>query len=324
LYDKMKKFSEMLVKCGEGGFSNEIVRKRRTYGGFTANTGKAVSRLGVETAMLGMFGKNRIDSVFGEFTESSNLVSVGEPAISQIYEFPDGKIMLPYIQEIMGFNWHSLTEAIDADALKAMFMDADIIALGYWSLLPAFDDVVAQVCGRFLNTTKQQRMFFDLADIRKRDRTSLEETLKKLAVLNQKIPMTLSLNEHEAALLFSYYGQTFTQDAQQANAQTESVRNAIGLDELVVHTPHFATSVSATEGYCTVTQHYCENPVITTGAGDNFNGGYLAALLKKLPMAERLTAANATTGFYVSHGYSPSKTEMLDTLPAYEDVAVYK
>ena len=314
LYERMLDFSETLVKCDEGGFSNEIIRKRRSYGGFTANTSKAVSRLGIPVTMLGMFGQNGVDQVFAGFSGTNRLISVGAPGICQIYEFSDGKLMLPYIQEVMGFNWKSLTSAVDESELKALFMDADLIALGYWSLMPAFNEIVAGICRLIWDSDKKQRMFFDFADIRKRDRQSLESTLQHLAAADKQVPMTLSLNEHEAALLFSYYGETLVEEITGAGAQTEKIRNIIGLDELVVHTPYFAAAASAPEGYVAVPQHYCTSPVITTGAGDNFNGGYLASYLKGLNMAERLAVANAVTYQYVSLGHSPDKDEMLAEL----------
>jgi len=42
LFDRMRDFAKSVYDCGEGGYANEIIRKRRFYGGFTANTGKAL------------------------------------------------------------------------------------------------------------------------------------------------------------------------------------------------------------------------------------------------------------------------------------------
>ena len=311
LFDRMLDFSEALVKCYEGGFSQEIVRKRRSYGGFTANTSRAVSRLGAPITILGMFGGSGIDPVFEAFAEAGELISVGEPGLCQVYEFTDGKLMLPYIQEVMDFSWENLTNAVDEGELKKLFTGSDIIALGYWSLMPAFDEIVEKVCGLVRGGAGPRRMFFDFADIRKRDRQSLENTLERLEALGSQMPMTLSLNEHEAAILFSYYGEDLAQEAAGADERTERVRNRIGLDELVVHSPYFAAAASASEGSCVLEQDYCKAPIITTGAGDNFNGGYLVAHLKGLGMAERLAVANAVTYLYVSTGRSPDKETTL-------------
>jgi len=48
---------------------------------------------------------------------------------------------------------------------------------------------------------------------------------------------------------------------------------------------------------------------ITTGAGDNFNGGYISACMRygALNLRERLFVANAVTGSYVRNGVSPDR-----------------
>jgi len=315
LFEKLTDFSKALSASEEGGFTNEIVRKRRTYGGFVANTGKAVFRLGVRPVLLGMFGQDGIDSVFSEFEEFTELVPVGDPGICQIFEFTDGKIMLPFIQEVLSFDWHALTKVIDEKALKTMFADAAVIALGYWTLMPAFDEIVTRICEMLKGIPGKRRMFFDFADIRKSERSSLENSLGKLAGLNEQIPMTLSLNEHEAGHLFSFYGETFdAQDPEGADAMTERVRNALGLDELIAHTPYYAAAASVSEGSCVAIQNYCTSPVITTGAGDNFNGGYMVAMLKGMSLSERLTIGNAVTYLYVSGGHCPYKDELFALL----------
>jgi sugar/nucleoside kinase (ribokinase family) len=314
LFEKLSDYNQAMASCGGGGFSNEILRKRQSYGGFTANTGKAILKLGVKPAMLGMFGVDRIEPVFAEFAETTKLTSVGDPGISVVYEFTDGKLMLTYIQEVMGFCWSSMTEIIDEDVLKALFTDADIIALGYWALTPDFDNIVEQICRLMHGNEKKQRMFFDFSDLRRRDEASLKNSIEKLGAFGRQIPMTLSLNEHEAEMLFAYYGESFLLEADGAGEQTERVRGATGFDELIVHTPYFAVSASVSEGVYVVPQHYCEAPVITAGAGDNFNGGYIISALKGLDMTERLRVANATTYQYLKNGHSPDMEELFAEL----------
>ena len=314
LYEKMSHFSQTLAGFEEGGFSNEIILKRNSPGGFTANTSKAILALEANILMLGMFGKNSIDPVFEFFEKSGDVISVGDPGLVTIYEFTDGKIMLVYLEEVMGFNWQSMMEAIDEDKLKSIYMDADIIGLGYWSLMPAFEEIVTKICELIKDNPKKQRMFFDFADIQKKERSSLESTLVMLSELNKQVPMTLSLNEHEAALMYSYYGETMAQEAEGADTQCEKVRSIIGLDELVVHTPYFAVAASVSEGSCVVKQNYCASPIITVGAGDHFNRGYMTAALKGLSIEERLTVGNAVTYLFLSRGKAPTKEELLEEL----------
>ncbi|MCL2665740.1 MAG: hypothetical protein FWE82_09010, partial [Defluviitaleaceae bacterium] len=76
----MKRFGQNIIETGTGGMANEIVRKRRCFGGFCANTGNAAARLGLDPVLLGMFGQPA-DPVFAEpFEKNARLISVGNPA----------------------------------------------------------------------------------------------------------------------------------------------------------------------------------------------------------------------------------------------------
>jgi len=317
LYSKVQDFAKAVYDSGSGGYSNEIIRKRRGYGGFTGNTGKAVGRLGGNPTIVGMFGKDTIDPAFHGHQELAKLITVGNPAICHVFEFNDGKIMLPYVEETMDFNWDTLKTAQPWETLKAAFVDCDIAAMGYWAYIPSFDEIVLNICENFLVNGCCKRLFFDFADIRKRDRQALEQTLELLAQLNLRIPMSLSLNEHEAVLLFSYMGRNFDwKSPEKSEDDIGHVRQKIGLDELIVHTPYFAVAATKTEGIATALQQYCENPIITAGAGDHFNGGYIAASVRQgqLSLYDRLMVGNATTSSYIRNGFSPDVNGLLREL----------
>lgn len=316
VYTKMQDFAKDVLACGAGGYSNEITLKRRSYGGFVTNTGKAVSRLGGDLTLIGLFGTDTIDPVFEEFQEAHTLLSVGNPTGGATYEFSDGKIMFPYIDNIVDFNWTTMKNALPWDQIEKAFREAEIIGLGYWSLMPAFDEIIENISNHFLGNSKCKRLFFDFADLRKRDTDSLKYTLEKLAVINKKTPITLSLNEHEAEMLFSRFGEDF--DGEQTVTETAmyNLREKTGLDEIVVHTPYFAAVSSYLEGIAIIPQRHCENPVRTTGAGDNFNGGYMVAGVfpGELNLSERLFVGNATTGFFVREGYPPDVSELVQEM----------
>jgi len=323
LREKMKSFGTLITECQEGGVSNEIIRKRRTYGGFCANTGKAAASIGANVILVGMFGKNAIEPVFEPLQSVCELISVGDPAISHIFEFTDGKIMLPYIQEVTGFNWNTLKAALMENQLGEIYKNADIIALGYWSLMPAFDEILTGICDNFCRRDGSQRLFFDFADIRKRDQASLKGSLRLMSNLSCKydLPMTLSLNEHEARLLFAYSKEIFDESQPESIAKAlPPLRDKLGLDELIVHTPHFAAGAAGLNEALVVKQQYCETPVITTGAGDNFNGGYVAASLGDLTFYERMLVSNAAAGFYVRNGHSATAQDIFAELSMNNDL----
>jgi len=311
LIDKMKKFGQIIVDRGEGGMANELIRKRRAFGGFTANTGRAVGRLDISTILLGMYGKEMVDPIFNELKKNCELITIGEPVISNILEFSDGKIMMPYLNELLNFTWNDLVKRLGHEKLKSIFHDADIVSMGYWSNMPTFDEFITSMNDEYFADSKPKRLFFDFANVKKRSAKALKKTLEVLGNLNNTIPITLSINEHEAVLLFSYYGKKFTDDVEKLSFIISDMRNELNLDEIVIHTHHYVIGCSKSEGIGISDQDYCENPVITTGAGDNFNGGYVASCLGDLNISERLAMANATTRFYIGNGFPPNKDELM-------------
>ena len=56
---------------------------------------------------------------------------------------------------------------------------------------------------------------------------------------------------------------------------------------------------------------YCQNPQLTTGAGDNFNAGFCVGLLAGLEPQEMLAAGTANSGFYVRNGRSAKSADLV-------------
>lgn len=314
LIDKMQKFGDIIVNRKEGGMANELIKKRRSYGGFTANTGKAIGNLDLSTILVGMYGNEEIDKIFNELRKKCTLISIGDPVISTILEFTDGKIMMPNLDELLNFTWDDFVNKLGQDELEKILLDADIVSLGYWSNMPAFDDFINKLNENYFKTKWPKRLFFDFANIKKRSKEAIIETFKVLERINDKIPVSLSLNEHEAVILFSYYDIEFIDNIEEVAQSTDNIRSTIGLDELIIHTPRYAVISSESEGVGRLEQDYCEAPVITTGAGDTFNGGYIASCLGNLKATERLALANAATRFYISNSHTPSREELLSEL----------
>jgi len=211
-------------------------------------------------------------------------------------------------------TWERIVNALGMDKLVDLFQKSDIIGVGYWSLLPAFDDIVEQICACLPKDGKTRRFFFDFADVRKRDEASLVSSLQMLKKHNGNFPMTLSVNEHEAVVLFGLYNETMDGEGKLLTNKIELIREQIGLDELVVHTPQYAAAASKSDSAALIPQGYIEKPVRTAGAGDTFNGGYIAGILAGLDISERLYMANATVTYFLNNGMPPSRNELAGLL----------
>jgi len=309
--DRLKDFGELIVSREDGGVGLEIVWKRRCSGGFTPNTGRVAAFLGLKPTLVGLYGKKGIDSAFEEFVDNCNLISLGDPALTLVLEFEDGKVLMSALKTVADLTWKDFEAFFGEDRLKELFAGVDILGLGYWSLTPDFDNFLEGFVGQYEAGDAPKRMFFDFADINKKSPKSFMETIELMARLNKKIPMTISFNEHEGKELFSRFSLEMHEDPKVVAADLTTLRETIGIDELVIHTPQFAAASHSTEGEACALQEQQTEVIRTAGAGDTFNGGYLSASLGDLSLKERLVVANAATAFFVTHATAPTKEQMI-------------
>ena len=309
---KLRQFGELLVERADGGVGLELVPKRRCEGGFAINTGRVAAFLGLKPSLPGLYGNQGIDPAYHEFEENCNLLSLGDPALTIALEFSDGKVLMSNLEAVSNLSWEQFKTHFGDNKLKEMFSGVDILGLGYWSLTADFDGIFQGFMDQYETLTPPRRMFFDFADIKKKSSESFIKSLELIKSYNSKIRMTFSLNEHEVFELCARVGVERPELTPAAIASALTiVREKIGFDELVVHTPEFAAASNASEGEAYAIQDRQSNVIRLAGAGDSFNGGFLCASLGDLPLKERLVVANAVTAFFVTHATAPNKQELL-------------
>lgn len=309
---RLKQFGELLVERADGGVGLELVPKRRCEGGFAINTGRVAGCLGLMPRLPGLYGGKSIDPAYEPFKDICELLSLGDPALTIALEFGDGKVLMSDLQAVSSLNWADFEKKFGPKKLEEMFSGVDILGLGYWSLTSNFDELFQGFMKQYETGPAPRRMFFDFADIKKKSRESFVRSLELIRSFSARIPMVLSLNEHEVFELFSRIGVARPELNPQAMSSALAIaREKIGFAELVVHTPQFAAASTATEGEAHALQERQPKIVRLAGAGDSFNGGYLCATLGELTLKERLVVANAVTAFFITHGMPPNKPELV-------------
>jgi len=309
---KLKSFGQLLIDRADGGVGVELVPKRRCEGGFAINTGRIAACLGIKPILPGLYGKAAIDPAYEEFKNTCELHSLGDPALTIALEFTDGKVLMSNLAAVSSLTWADIFKHFGQDGLNKLFSNVDILGLGYWSLTAHFDDIFKGFMDQYENKQAPGRMFFDFADIKKKSNESFLKSLNLIKSYSNRIPMTLSLNEHEVMELFSRLKVECAQQTPEAIVPALTVaRKKIGFEELVVHTPEFGAASTAWGGEAVAKQDRQSKVVRLAGAGDSFNGGYLCASLGDLPLKQRLVMANAATAFFVTHGTGPTRKELI-------------
>ncbi|HEY5586521.1 MAG TPA: hypothetical protein VIK78_18765 [Ruminiclostridium sp.] len=127
----------------------------------------------------------------------------------------------------------------------------------------------------------------------------------------------LSLNESEAILLYNIlYPKIETADLKTLG---QAIFDSIEIDVIVIHT--LIDSFTFDKSGITQTPSlYVQKPKLSTGGGDNFNAGLCFGQLMDLDLEGSMYVANATAGFYVRNGHSPSMQNLMDTLVNWENL----
>ena len=131
--------------------------------------------------------------------------------------------------------------------------------------------------------------FFDLADPEKRSSSDLVYALETIAKFEQFGRVTLGLNLKEAQQVHPALGlgtETETEDGLRRTA--ENIRKKLDLTTVVVH-PKESAACATRDGTWWVPGPYAAKPLITTGAGDHFNSGFVDGQLMGLSPEACLT-----------------------------------
>lgn len=277
----------------------EIVLKKRKLGGNAPILAAAVASMGASVTCAGMFDgveKDEIDFIDWQAKERISLFSLGKPAVTYALEFADCKYMFAdcgnlgkQIQELNGKR-EKIEQAIRA---------ADIIACVNWAAMPEVKEVLQRVFQNSSASIKSRYLFLDLSDIRRKDSQSIQEYFRSITLIKNKngIKTCLSINENE----FDVLCKKLDIDAGLFEEALSALRNKLNLDEIILHAMKTAVFCSDSV-FCTEEKQQIKAPVITTGAGDNFNAGICVAKLLDLPPKEQLNVGNRAAEYYVTNG----------------------
>jgi sugar/nucleoside kinase (ribokinase family) len=276
---------------------------------------------GTRITYVGSLGKPVVHSVFQDFATRAEVVSLCEPATTIAVEFGDGKLMLGQLRSLDTITLAKIDEVMGAAALRSALASADLVALVNWTMIPnmtgIFRDFVTTVLPSLPPRpagTAPRTFFFDLADPEKRTREDLLDALFLIARFGAFGQVTLGLNLKEAQQVTAALDLASPEkDENTLRAACVAIREKLGLAAVVIH-PRESAACATAAGTAWVPGPYCENPVITTGAGDHFNGGFTQGQLLGLDPESCLALGVCTSGHYVRTAQSPTLDDLENVL----------
>lgn len=292
-FDTIADFGAYLQARQGKSCSVELDVQTRKIGGNCPIFSAALGACGVAVDAVGMFAGGPFEAM----PKACTLHSYAEVGTSDCLEFRDGKVMLAGRCTMAGDPFETVTAAVPE--LAGLLTRADLAAFLNWSELDYAPALWEQLCANIyggLPTDKGKTVFFDLCDHSRKDAAAVDGVLRLIGRFSAARRTVLSLNENECLLL-----KTHADGAEGLPGIAAAVARKYGIDELVVHTLHdsYALVNGAWHARPTI---FCEHPLLSTGAGDNFNAGYCLGLLLTDDADARLGLANLAASRYITTG----------------------
>jgi len=290
----------------------EMVPVQLKLGGNGPILSNALLEYGVKLTYIGALGIP-VHSVFENMEKKAEKIySLCGPGHTHALEFDDGKLLMGKITILNEVTWDRFKEVVGSPkAIAAMIDKIDLFGMENWTMVPymsqIWEGLIDEVLPLMANRAVKPLAFFDLADPEKRTKEDILAAMKLIGKFESKFRAVLGLNEKELYEIAEVFGIK----ADGLKNTTIATYKALGIYCLVVHPVKEACCCIDGE-YYEVQGPYCEKPVLTTGAGDNFNTGFCLGQALGLDPTESITLGVCTSGFYVRNAKSPTYADVMD------------
>ncbi|KAB2641814.1 MAG: carbohydrate kinase family protein [Verrucomicrobia bacterium] len=277
----------------------------------------------IDVTYIGAMGAGEVLPIYQEALghKLKRLYTLAAPAHTTCLEFTDGKVMLCDMATCAQVTWERLLECVGSAALDAELKTASFISAVNWGKLPHAGTIWSQLAQRLADLgvpAKQVVFFMDLAEFETRPMSDREDLLARLEPITRQCRTMLSFNLKEAWQMGEVFGADYHGRMEPA-AVTELadlLRSCIAVDRVIIH-PNSGAACASASGTVYVPGPFCREPLISTGAGDNFGAGCLAAALRGFDDATMLLAGNCASGHFVRSGRSATFPDMVQLLDAW-------
>lgn len=308
-FSTIGEYGSYIAKKAGLSCSIQIEQVESHAGGNAPYVATALANMGFDVTLAGMLGKEKILPEFITLEEYGlKLRSFDNPAFTQCFEFDDGKIMMARQMGHLEAPFDKFIPCLGDDT--ALLWNSDLLAMLNWGEITWMQELWmgAIECIECNSGTDMRKiLYIDLADISCRPTEDIEQLLIFLRRATAVRHTILSMNENEMLTLgrVAFGGSS-------GEELLRRLQNKGYASEIVLHTLKMASACDE-GGVYYKSNPVIIKPVISTGAGDNFNAGYCAGALLDLPLDKRLEMASFSVRTYLTTG-KPVSTEILSPM----------
>ncbi len=306
------------ISAAAGKSANiELYPRFEKLGGNGPIMANAMLSLGMDVRYVGALGKPNLHPVFEEFAGKTKAVSICEPGITTAMEFKDGKVMLGNTLSLEEIDYSRVIEACGEGEFIDLLSRADLVSIVNWTMIPKMTAFLVELLEKLLPNLPPRdtrHFFFDLADPAKRSSSDISEVLQVISRFQAHSEVTLGLNYNEGLQVCEVLGlKSGSKDEESLRSMATEIRRSLEITTVVLH-PVESAACATKDGSWWSPGPYCEDPKITTGAGDHFNAGFCSARLSGFSPTASLALATCTSGHYVRTAQSPSTSQVVELL----------
>ena len=272
----------------------------------------------VAITYIGALGEEEVLPVFREALEDKmkRMITLAEPAHSDCLEFRDGKVMLSDLRTCAEIHWDRLLERMNPEDLDAELRQCNFVGAVNWGKLVNVGSIwegISKSLAKLGRTPKEVPFFMDLAEFEQRPLDDQKALVELVSTITKECDTILSFNLKEAWQMAAVFGADFK--GKKAPAEIAELASylfeQIDVDRIVIH-PNDGAACASQNGAVYVPGPFCQKPLISTGAGDTFGAGVMAARLLGLSDAAIIVCGACASGYYVRTGKFSTVGQILD------------
>lgn len=318
--ETMLQFAKRIEKAAGYSTNIELFPIIEKIGGNGPIMAHALSKQHAKVTYIGALGEPHIHLVFQPMAKHLELISIAQAAHTDALEFVDGKLMLGKMSCLNDVTYEKMIQTLGEQKLLKMLHETDLFATVNWSMLPHMTDIWQSLYENILPKLSIKPIkpifFVDLADPEKREHHEIKRALDLLKSFESHFHVVLGLNQKEAYDVAHLLSLATKDDTLKHVNQV-----------LYTYLEIYAVVIHPVDQSCAIVDGtfahdmgpLAKNPKLTTGAGDNFNAGFVYGLLLGLTPHESLLLGMSTSGFYVRETKSPTMVELIDFLNRWDE-----
>jgi len=320
-YDTLADIGKRISQAAGKSAQIELVTQVQKLGGNAPIFATALGSLGVKNYCLGTFGHPNLHPEYLDLPDECELISLGNSAETNALEFDDGKLILSELSTFTNLSWEKVKEVIGLENLTRYIENSDFIGLVDYTNLPHSTAYWQGILDEIIPNLKSNKTwFFDLCDPTKKPVEDIRHTLEVIGSYKPFGEVILGMNENEAGKIYLSITKDdidWTKEDLSKLPDIETLSrelfSLLNVSTLLVHPLDRCIAVKE-DAFIELEGHVVAKPKISTGGGDNLNGGFTFGKLLDFSLEESMVLGMATSGAYVQNGGSPDLKALSDYL----------